>query len=194
MSIRRCYLFIILFIPYLAAGQNVPQEEVYNFANETLIIIQGTDRNFTYQSDKFAGRYDKNQNFFEFILPATSVYSLDEANDIEVARNILLINKGQPVLNLTASFNDPLINVEDFKSPQEVLLDGWLTFNEQRYNIPVVMSLYFLNGVLFYKLRTEIDMYELNWRMPVHYRKFLTGKLMIQVNDGQWRNFNVQRR
>lgn len=194
LLIKRCYLFVILFIPSIVVGQNVPQEQVYNFANEVLIIVQGTDQNFIYQSDQFAGRYDKNDNLFEFILPVTSLYSLDEAIDIKVIRDILLVNKGQPILKLTASFNDPLINVQDFNSPQEVLLDGWLTFNEERYNIPVVMSLYFVNDMLYYKLRTEIDMYELDWRMPVHYRKFLTGKLMIQVTDGKWRNFNIERR
>lgn len=188
-KIKSYILGILLLFPFHIHGQVLPQNQVYNVANEVVIKIHGTDRNFVFQSDNFAGRYDKEQNFFEFNLPVLSVYPLDETNDISIVRDLLLINKGQPVVNITASFTDPLINIKDFNSPKEVVLDGWVTIADKKYNVPVVMSLFYNNDILFYKLMTEIDMYQLNWRIPQHYRSFLTGILHIQVNDGKWRNF-----
>ncbi len=187
----KSYIFIcFLLSPLLVKAQNLPQNQVFNAANEVVLKIFGTDKNFDFRSDKFAGRYDNEQSSFEFILPVLSVYPLDETNDLNLVRDLFLVNKGQPVINLTASFKDPLTNVKDFKSPQELVLDGWLTIADRRYNIPVVMSLFYNNDILFYKLRTEIDMYQLNWSMPAHYRTFLTGMLQIQVNDGRWKNFH----
>jgi hypothetical protein len=187
----KSYIFIcFLLLPLFVKAQNLPQNQVFNAANEVVLKIFGTDKNFDFRSDKFAGRYDNEQSSFEFILPVLSVYPLDETNDLNLVRDLFLVNKGQPVINLTASFKDPLTNVKDFKSPQELVLDGWLTIADRRYNIPVVMSLFYNNDILFYKLRTEIDMYQLNWSMPAHYRTFLTGMLQIQVNDGRWKNFH----
>jgi len=192
--IKRYVICIILHLPLLAIGQNLPQNQIYNVANEVSLKIFGIDRNYNFISEKFAGRYDKNQRFFEFILPIQSVFPIDGTHDVSIVRDLFVINKGQPVINLTVSFMDPLVSLEEFNSPQELILDGWLTIADRKYNIPVVMSLYYSNEVLFYKLRTEIDMYKLSWNMPEHYRTFLTGIMQIQVNDGKWRDFQTHLR
>ncbi|MDQ3394666.1 MAG: hypothetical protein M3512_11225, partial [Bacteroidota bacterium] len=176
--------------PVWAFGQNMAQNQVFLASNEVFIKIFATDKNYDFRSEKFAGRFDENQNFFEFNLPLNSVAPLESPNDITVFKDLFMVNLGNHVINLTASFQDPLTNIKDFNSPQEFVMDGWLTVADKRYNVPVIMSLFYNNDVLFYRMRTEVDMYTLKWPMPVHYQKFLTGMLQIQVNDGQWRDLN----
>ncbi|CAN5363287.1 hypothetical protein BH23BAC1_BH23BAC1_20100 [soil metagenome] len=186
------YIIILIFLPFLAIAQHPQQQRFFDASNEVVLKLVGFDKDYDFRSDQFAGRFDQAQRRFEFIIPAISVYPLNDPADLSVFQDIFLANTVDPNIYVTADFRENLVDMREFKSPTEMVLDGMLTIYNRHYNIPVVMSLFYSNEVLYYKLRMDLDLFHLNWSIPPHHRSFLTGIMQIQVTDGKWSNLYKQ--
>lgn len=183
---------VILLIPGLSIAQQTQQQKIFEASNEVVLKLIGIDKDYDFRSNRFAGRFDQAQKRFEFVIPAISVYPLNDPADLSIFQDLFLASTVDPNIYVTADFRENLVDMREFKSPTEMVLDGMLTIYNRHYNIPVVMSLLYSNNVLYYKLRMDLDMFHLNWRIPQHHRAFLTGIMQIQVNDGRWSNLNQQ--
>ena len=190
-ALNLIFLIFILF-PYLAVAQQTQQQKVFDASNEVILKLIGIDKDYDFRSNRFAGRYDQAQRRFEFIIPTISVYSLNDPADLSVFQDLFLVNSVDPNIYVTADFRENLVDMREFRSPTEMVLDGLLTIYNRHYNIPVTMSLYYNNDVLYYKLRMDLDMFHLNWKIPQHHRAFLTGIMQIEVTDGRWSNHYKQ--
>jgi hypothetical protein len=182
------YILIFLMGPCLVMAQQPHHQKVFDASNEVILKLVGIDKDYDFRSNRFAGRYDQAQRRFEFIIPALSVYPLNDPADLNVFQDLFLINQVDPNIYVSADFQENLVDVRGFTSPTELVLDGLVTVYNRHYNIPVVMSLFYSNNVLYYKLRMDLDMFHLNWQIPPHQRTFLTGIMQIQVTDGKWSN------
>lgn len=160
--------------------------------NEVVFSLLGMNKDYVYRSKNLAGRYDKDNKQFVFILPVHSLQSTDEIEDITIVNELLRSNRVNQNIYVTARFDENLVDVKEFKSPTEVILDGFITIANRNYSLPVRMSLFYNNDVLFYKLNLELDYFKSKWLVPAHQRNFLTGILQLQVVDGKWRNFSKQ--
>lgn len=183
---------VILLIPGLSIAQQTQQQKIFEASNEVVLKLIGIDKDYDFRSNRFAGRFDQAQRRFEFVIPAISVYPLNDPADLSIFQDLFLASTVDPNIYVTADFRENLVDMREFKSPTEMVLDGMLTIYNRHYNIPVVMSLLYSNNVLYYKLRMDLDMFHLNWRIPQHHRAFLTGIMQIQVTDGRWSNLNQQ--
>lgn len=70
---KQFFFIICTTLSICVHGQNNAREQVFNAGNEVVLKIFGTQKNFDFRSDKFAGRYDNDQKLFEFILPVLSI-------------------------------------------------------------------------------------------------------------------------
>lgn len=182
IHIKVLLISALIFLSSVAFGQRGN----YNAANNALIRIFGSSKNYEYGTRNFAGRYNLDNKRFEFYLPITSVYATADTSDLYLFQDLFATYGNDRDFFITATFPDQLTTLSDFRTPQDLILDGTLTLPQNSLHLPVYMKLFYSNNTLFYSLRVDFDLDMFTADIPAHYVQLLSGPMQLLVAEGKW--------
>lgn len=158
-------------------------------ANQISIIINNPQEKYEFLSEQFWSNFDRESAKFEFYLPLESIYTTDSLLGSQLIREIF-----QPGANsrMKLEFNieeQSVKNLRSLNNTEHFRLDGILTINEDRFEVPLQLWLYSSGNALFYSLQFSLNIERITPLVSAEYQHLMDEELDFVVDDGKWNDF-----
>lgn len=187
MNTQFLTVFVAFFISLLCNsvfGQGI-SNKTFIGNNEGILQIKGTKQHYEFISQEVSARLDINENLMEFIIPLQSFMAVEEPEHQKILSDVFSSPYELP-LYLTATFDEDVVRRENFTQPLNIVLNGTLSLYEEHFQVPVEVSIYAVEEIIFYNMVTRFDLGLLGRKYNGIFKEIITGEFMLIVNEAQW--------